>query len=206
MEPITVTGDGARRSTLVMVSGGVDSVWTLMRLLRDTDDEIFAHHVHFINEEGRHEAEAAACRALVPELRKIRPFQWSETAIDHRNMRWFGFDIMGVGFEAGICAHSFHRARGRPMDRWTIGTCAEEGHDAARFVHVEAALAANCYPNPAPPFFLLPPVPKAQEIAELGPLARLCWTCRRPLRREGGWAECGACKTCKLMAEAGAGL
>ncbi len=204
LEAITVTGDVPRRITLVMLSGGIDSVWTLYRLLKDTDDEIFAHHIHFVNEEGRHEAEAAAARAVAGWLRKhVRAFHYSETGIDHRNMRWFGFDIMGVGFEAGICARSLLLARKRPMDRWTIGTCAEEGHDAERFVHVEAVMAANCYPDPAPPFFLLPPVPKAQEVAELGPdLAALCWTCRRPKRKpEGGFAECGKCKTCKLMAE-----
>ncbi|MDF2235900.1 hypothetical protein P2H44_25400 [Albimonas sp. CAU 1670] len=198
----TAAPETGGRTTLVMLSGGIDSVWTLMRLLRDTGDTVYAHHVHFLNEEGRHRVEAEACRAIVAHLaERFRSFRYSETAIDHRRMRWYGYDIVGVGFEAGICAHSYHLAQGRPMDRWTIGTCLEEGHDAERFVHVEACVAANCHPNPAPAFFLVPPVSKAREIEDLGPeLAGLCWTCRRPQPRPGGgWLECGACKTCRLM-------
>lgn len=207
-EGIAVTGDApqtSRRATLVMFSSGVDSTYALVKLLRETDDEIFAHHVHFINEESRHQVEAERARRIVRHcIQTIRHFNYSETSIDHRNMRWFGFDIMGVGFEAGICAHSFLRARRYPFSRWTIGTCVEEGHDAERFVHVENAVAANCYPNPAPPFELLPMVTKAEEIAYLGPeLAEMCWTCRRPVTRaDGTLAECGDCKTCKVMAEA----
>ncbi|WP_339949290.1 hypothetical protein [uncultured Albimonas sp.] len=89
-------------------------------------------------------------------------------------MRWSGYGIMGVGFEAGICAHAFHDARGRPMDRWTIGACLEEGHDAERFAHVEACVAANCRPTPPPGFFLAPPVTKAREGADLGPELAPC--------------------------------
>lgn len=210
MTAITVTGDAPqsqpqRRATLVMFSSGVDSTYALVKLLRETNDEVFAHHVHFINEENRHQVEAERSRALVKHLTAtIRHFNYSETSIDHRNMRWFGFDIMGVGFEAGICAHSFLRARHYPFSRWTIGTCTEEGHDEKRFAHVENAVAANCYPNAAPPFFLLPMVSKAEEIAYLGPeIAELCWTCRRPVKQaDGALAECGACETCKVMAAA----
>lgn len=196
-------GRKAKRATLVMFSSGIDSAYTLVKLLRETDDDIYAHHVHMVNVEGRHEVEARRSRAIVEHCtRNVRKLNYSETTIDHRNMRWFGFDIMAVGFEAGIVAHSFHRARGRPMDRWTIGTCLEEGHDEERFAHVLAACAANCYPTRPPPFFLLPLVPKAEEIAYLPEaVADLCWTCRRPVREGGGEPrECGTCKTCRLMA------
>ncbi|MEL6793869.1 MAG: hypothetical protein AAFP78_10465 [Pseudomonadota bacterium] len=209
MADIAVTGDvapnGPRpRATLVMFSAGVDSAYTLVKLLRETDDEVFAHHVHFINEEGRHQIEAERARAIIRRCAEtIRHVNYSETSINHRNMRWFGFDIMGVGFEAGICAHSFLRARRYPFSRWMIGTCLEEGHDEKRFQHVEAMVHGNCYPNPAPPFEMLPMVSKAEEIAYLGPeIAAMCWTCRRPVKTKTGFAECGTCETCKVMADA----
>ncbi|MBL8582116.1 MAG: hypothetical protein JNL61_07825 [Rhizobiaceae bacterium] len=195
-------GTPRRRATLVMFSAGIDSTYTLVRLLQETDDEIYAHHVHMVNVENRHEVEARRSRAIAEHCMKtIRKFHYSETSIDHRNMRWFGYDIISVGFEAGIVAHSFHMARKRPMDRWTIGTCEEEGHDEERFAHVLAACAANCYPTPPPAFFLLPLIPKAEEIAYLPrPVVELCWTCRRPVAQaDGPPAECGTCKTCKLM-------
>ena len=208
MNDISVTGDAKaarKRATLVMFSGGVDSAYTLVKLLRETDDEVFAHHIHFINEEGRHAVEAERARRIVKHcLDTIRPFNYSETSIDHRNMRWFGFDIMGVGFEAGICAHSFLRARRYPFDRWMIGTCLEEGHDETRFAHVEAMMRGNCYPYPPPRFELPPMASKADEIAYLGEeIAAMCWTCRRPVKTTGGgFAECGACETCAIMATA----
>lgn len=209
MSGIVVTGDAPkparRRATLVMFSSGVDSTYALVKLLRETDDEIFAHHVHFINEEGRHKVEAERARRIAEHCTKtIRRLNYSETSIDHRNMRWFGFDIMGVGFEAGICAHSFLRARGYGFARWTIGTCLEEGHDERRFAHVENVVRANCYPNPAPPFELLPMVAKAEEIAYIGDdLAEMCWTCRRPVTlADGAIGECGECATCEVMAAA----
>jgi hypothetical protein len=191
-----------RRATLVMFSAGIDSTYTLVKLLQETDDDIYVHHVHMVNAEKRHEIEAKRSRAIAEHCMKtIRKFNYSETSIDHRNMRWFGYDIISVGFEAGIVAHSFHMARKRPMDRWTIGTCEEEGHNEERFAHVLAACAANCYPTSPPEFFLLPLIPKAAEIAYLPrEIADLCWTCRRPMRgADGKPTECGTCKTCKLM-------
>lgn len=159
-----------RRATLVMFSAGVDSTYTLVKLLRETGDEVFAHHVHFINEEGRHEAEAARARAITRYCAaRIRAVNYSETSIDHRGMRWCGFDIMGVGFEAGICAHSFLYARRYGFDRWMIGACKEEGHDEDRFAHVLNVVAANRHPNPPPRFEMLPMVSKAEELAYLGP-------------------------------------
>lgn len=199
---MTETGKPRRLATLVMFSAGIDSTYTLVKLLQETDDEIYAHHVHMVNVEKRHEVEARRSRAIADHCMKtIRKFNYSETSIDHRNMRWFGYDIISVGFEAGIVAHSFHMARKRPMDRWTIGTCEEEGHNEERFAHVLAACAANCYPTPPPPFFLLPLIPKADEIAYMPrPVVDLCWTCRRPVAGvDGNPRECGTCKTCRLM-------
>jgi hypothetical protein len=191
-----------KRATLVMFSSGVDSTYTLVKLLQETDDDIYAHHINLINMEERHVIERERSRAIVMWCNEhIRKVKYSESSIDHRGLKWFGFDIMTVGFEAGVIGHSFHMARGRPMDRWTIGTCLEEGHDDVRFAHVLNCCAANCYPRPAPAFFLLPLIPKAEEMAYLPrPVLDLCWTCRRPVAQPGGGvAECGTCKTCVLM-------
>lgn len=187
-----------------MFSSGVDSTYTLVKLLRETDDTIYAHHIHMINQENRHEVEAARSRAIVQWCSEnIRKVNYSESSIDHRQTLWFGFDIMAVGFEAGIIAHSYQLARGRPLDRWTIGTCLEEGHDQKRFAHVEACVAANSYPHTPPPFFLYPLIPKVEEMAYLPPeVLDLCWTCRRPVLVKGEVPqECGTCMTCNLMAK-----
>jgi tRNA U34 2-thiouridine synthase MnmA/TrmU len=49
---------------IVMWSGGIDSTFKLAYLLKETEYQIHAHHVHIINREGRSKQEQAACRAL----------------------------------------------------------------------------------------------------------------------------------------------
>lgn len=191
-----------RPATLVMFSSGVDSTYTLVKLLQETDDDIYAHHINMVNMEARHEVERERSRAIITWCNaNIRKVKYSESTIDHRGLKWFGFDIMAVGFEAGVLAHSFQIARKRRLDRWTIGTCLEEGHDDKRFAHVLNCCAANCYPHAAPEFFLLPLIPKAEEMAYLPrPVLELCWTCRRPVpKADGSVGECGTCKTCLIM-------
>ena len=190
-----------QRVTLVMLSGGIDSVYTLVKLLRETDDRILAHHIDMINDERRWGVEREACRAVVDYCRKAyRDFGYSESGVDHRGMRFFDFDMVTVGFEAGIVAHAYFEATGQMPDCWTIGACTEEGSHPDRWVHVEACLAANCYPNPAPPFFSLPVVSKVEECRYLpSDLLDLCWTCRRPVKTPEGYRECGVCETCQIM-------
>ena len=192
--------------TLVMMSGGVDSVYALWALLTGTDDTILVHHINFANAEGRHSIEALRSRQIVDYLSaKVRPFNYSESTIDHRGLAWFGYDIVAVGFEAGLIAHSYLRNHHRPVDRWTIGTCREEGHWQGRFRHVEACCAANCFPHPPPDFFLLPPIPKQEQIARLPEeLVALTWGCRHPVLTHRGIEACAICTTCRRLID-GAG-
>lgn len=189
--------------TLVMLSGGIDSVYSLVKLLKETKDEILVHHVDLINQEDRFRIEGKRCLEVVDYCRKnYRDFSFSQSAVDHRGFRFFGYDMVTVGFEAGIVAHSYLMAKGQPVDRWTVGTCTEEGHWEERFEHVEACVAANCFPHEPPSFFLLPMVTKREEMDYLPErLVDICWTCRTPVKTDDGVEECGECKTCKLMIE-----
>ncbi|GAB5469401.1 MAG: hypothetical protein Kilf2KO_24310 [Rhodospirillales bacterium] len=190
--------------TLVMLSGGIDSVYTLVKLLRETDDTILAHHIDLVNDEGRWVPERTACRNVVDFCREAyRDFSYSESAIDHRGLAFFGFDMVSVGFEAGIVSHSYYNATQRMPDRWTVGSCTEEGSNPGRFKHVEACVAANCFPVDPPVSYSLPIVSKKEEMSYLDiDLLRRLWTCRRPIEVEDGYRECGLCKTCELVAHA----
>ena len=88
-------------SSVVMISGGIDSVAVLKRLLEETDEKIYAHHVHIKNNEGMHnikryKAEALALRKIIPYMKKnFRDFHYSESTIDTRqicNLRKGVFD------------------------------------------------------------------------------------------------------------------
>lgn len=190
-----------RKTTLVMLSGGIDSVYTLAKLLSDTDDDILVHHVHMMNNEGRYRAEATSCEQIVSFCRShYRDFRYSFSGVDHTGLLCPGFDMIIIGFEAGVVSHSYFAASGKMPDRWTVGSCLEEGGWPDRWKHVEACAAASCYPKTPPPFYSLPIIPKLEEIDYLPPeLLGMCWTCRTPLLDEGKFIECGTCKTCKLI-------
>jgi len=209
-----ISGQNRKQVTLVMLSGGIDSVYVLQRLLRESDDEIIAHHIHFVNREGRHKAEAMACKRIVAHFRQAyRTFHYTESTIDRRRFESFGMDDMCTGFEVGIVSNSFQLTRGHPIDRWTSGTCLEEeleyygGTEIERFEHVLNAAAASSYPSPAPRCFQLKIIPKREQLDYMGnKVVDLCWTCRTPVWGEDGTpSECGTCKTCTLMAKIRAG-
>ena len=79
-------------SSVVMLSGGIDSVAVLKRLLEETDEKIYAHHIHLKNNEGAHnikryKAEALTLRKIVPYMKKtFRDFHYSESTIDVRQL------------------------------------------------------------------------------------------------------------------------
>ena len=191
---------------LILFSGGIDSTYVLAQKLRETDDTIIAHHVHMVNFENRHKAEAEACRAIVDYCQtNYRDFQYSETLVNRSTMKTPGFDVLTVSFEAGIVSSNIMIQLGRVPDYWTMGLNKEEYEEvsdvsAGRLDHMIAACAAGCFPN-KPPEYVRPVIqPKRELIEYMGPeLSQLCWTCRKPVETENGFAECGKCKTCKLM-------
>jgi len=201
---------GSGRSvTLVMFSGGIDSTHLLWHLLTETDDVVLAHHVHLINAERRHPAEARACKAIVTHLKdRHRDFFYTESAVDRSRFKVFGTDVITVAAEGGIAASNFLADTGVMPQRWTLGINAEEAaevsdHAVKRLPFVLAAMSASTWPNTPPRYFRPAIKPKAQLIAEIGDdLASLCWTCRRPVwADDGAWRACGKCKTCTLMRE-----
>lgn len=198
-----------KQVSLVLFSGGIDSTYSLIKLLSESDDEIVAHHVHLRNREGRHRAEAEACRKIVEYCKsRFRDFQYIETALERQRHAYFGLDILSVVFEAGFVHKSFQAIAGYPVDRWTLGFCTEERLErredpdrVERFGHIMNLMHGACYPLDPPRFFQLPVLSKAAQIDYLGPtLTAMCWTCRRPVPKStGGFAECGKCKTCLVM-------
>ena len=197
-----------KQATLVMFSGGIDSVYTLTKLLRESSDDIIAHHIHFLNQENRHRAEAAACRNIVDHLQQTeREFIYTESAIDRRRFRVFGSDDMAVAFEVGIVSQSHLFDRGYIIDRWTAGICLEEeldefgAEDVEKMEHLLNCTSASSYPNESPRFFQLAIIPKKDQMEYMGQqLVDLCWTCRAPVwQDDGAPRECGRCKTCELM-------
>ena len=88
--------------------------------------------------------------------------------MDHRSYTFFGYDMVAVGFEAGLAAQSYLCRKSRPIDRRTAGACVEEGIAMqGRWPHVLACCAANSYPHETPAHLELPAVTKQEEVDSL---------------------------------------
>lgn len=186
-------------SSLVMLSGGIDSTYYLAKVLQETDQPVHAHHIHLVNHEGRHEVEAQSCKKIVEFCRtNYRWFDYSESTTI-RHAEGLGADIMTVALEAGIVASNM-----RPFPKWwMVGDCLEDRDNSlygpTRRGHIEAVMAAACFPNKAPIYKVFQVKPKKELMAYLGPeLTALCWGCRTPLDGK----PCGECRTCNHLREA----
>lgn len=211
------SADFTKRHSLLMFSGGIDSLYVLHQLLTTTDDVVWAHHVNLINPEGRHRAEAVACMNIVKYcLEHYRAFRYTQSTVDHSAFRLFGRDVTVVAFEAGVVIQNAHAVYQRGFDRWMLGYCKEESEEVVgdqpvassnRRNITESVVELSAHPMTAPKLHSQTLIAKQAQMEAMPPeLVRLAWTCRTP-RWEGELAhQCGVCKTCKLLAPIRASL
>ena len=69
-----------KKSSVLMLSGGVDSVAALKYVLVETDKLLYVHHIHLKNNEGydypRYRKESESVKRIVPYMKKtFRNFQ-----------------------------------------------------------------------------------------------------------------------------------
>lgn len=184
---------------LVMWSGGIDSTYILAKLLEESSDAIFAHHIHLVNKEKRHISEHKSILSLVPKLREIRDFHYSESVVQHLYPTGLPYDMAVVCFEAGVIMKSIRMGERYIIDQWMIGTHESEGHWQERFdILLGGTKAAHWDKDPKfyepPPFKLHDLVSKKEEIQYLKDLDIYdhCWFCRTPVNG----MSCGSCNTC----------
>lgn len=193
-----------------MLSGGIDSLYSLHHLLTTTTDDVWVHHVHLVNREGRHRAEARACSDIVAWCRQhLRPFRYTESTVDHAALELSGRDVLWVALEAGLIAQNAWPVAHKHLDRWVLGYCLEESEEVVagetvsasnRRAIIETAVHVTAHPIAPPPLAKLPLIAKHEEVEAMPPaLTALAWTCRTPQVFESEFVECGTCKTCQLM-------
>lgn len=192
-----------KQATLLMFSGGLDSVYSLYKLLTETDEELLVHHIHLRNKENRHIVEAQSCERVIAYCRKhCREFEYSESTVDHRTLSIFGLDMLIVSYMAGVVARNYGEQTGKCVSRWICGNCLEEGNgNPEHSVHLNNICSASSYPFKGPICEALLPLISKEEQARYLPveLALAAWCCRRPIWSVNGPLECGTCHTCEIM-------
>lgn len=188
------------KRVLVLWTGGVESTSLLLWALCEPGLQVHAHHVRLDNPERRQCAESTSIGMLLPHLRKVRPFVFTQSSLSMGDGIVTGWDAEVVypigravarhhGCEQvlrGWCAEDeWLRAEGHAITPWPgkvkkrFEQIAEDalGHDAARLA----------------PWLPLYAQPKAWHWERLGGLAALTWSCRRPV---DGHTPCGKCHAC----------
>ena len=196
-------------TTLVMFSGGMDSTAMLVKLLTQSKDELRVHHIRMVNREGRAEAERAAVEAILAWCRRrYRAFRYSESGLDFASLEAIPIDYLSIAYVA--CQVAIDTPG---CDRIAVASLSRDTDIANRsrrqrevFDVMYACYRARKLGEPQVEWIY--PVydcTKAQ-IAEILPpeLMSLTWSCRRPVKKPGGWAPCGTCKAC--LARAGVSL
>ncbi len=192
-------------TTLVMLSGGLDSTAMLVKLLAETQDNLRVHHIRMANREARAEAEQAAVERIVAWCReRYRPFRYSESALDFAELEAIPIDYLCVAFVA--CQVAIDTPGCNRVAVASLARDTDVENRSARQRRVFDAMY-ECYRYRKlgePEVQWIYPVYHAtkRELAAALPreLVELSWSCRRPMRAGEGLRPCGACKACLARA------
>ena len=204
-----------------MLSGGVDSVALLKKLLEETDEDIYAHHFHLKSFENTYfkKAEAKALRKIVPYMKKaFRDFHYTESSIDVRQIsNLVSHDEKDSRF-AYIPEHIYYNLLGGVLakitksDKLYSGICKEDfkgmhfgGLEEYSFENREKFIMRPIINSTSYPHKILNsdtrfknPLSKRQAIEYVGEeLMKMVWYCRFPVKENNKFMSCNECRSCK---------
>jgi 7-cyano-7-deazaguanine synthase in queuosine biosynthesis len=182
-------------STILQLSGGIDSAYVLWDWLKSNPDKYcLVHHIVLINRENRHEKEIEAVDKILRWLDSIglNNYFFIQNTFDYGNMTELIYDVEVCGFLAGVLLRAnrwnnidnilltqYDRNTPREMSRRQI-LRSTVGRDI-NFVYKLTSMTK-------------------QQVIEAMPeeLFELCWYCRTPHNNR----KCGNCMTCRAVERA----
>lgn len=197
-----------QKPALVMLSGGIDSVYVAYKALSEGRD-LRLHHIHLRNAEGRWEAEARAVKRALAWYRKngLTNFRYTESTIDFGTLNWLPKDYASYAYVIG---HIMSDPKSRHMNSFlhprhsdafntkhgkvTFDQARKSADDmlttipsiiARREIHMEQPVIG---------------MTKAEIIDDCpADLLKLAWYCRRPVKAGNTHRTCGNCFTCSQV-------
>ena len=196
---------------LLMLSGGADSAAVLIKLLSETEEQVFAHHIIIADRESttRYKAEDLACDHVVAYCRRrYRDFVYTKSLWDFP-LPYFGWNLTLCAFVGARVIRSFPAAR---IARYAVGVIDEphtlgmwkERVEEARATFYAGLVTARLQYQPE----IVWPVShmtKRQILDFLPPeVVDMVSFCRNPGELGAGrYRPCGECISCKTRKEAG---
>ena len=207
--------------SLLMWSGGPGSTHALLRLLRETEDEVIVHHLHLhagppaagSGHRCAHQAKAVS-RLLPPLQSRERAFVYEESRVDLSALGPRASDHAALAWMAAqsALAHAltpFDRivfGHGAHARRWQPDTYA----NAHSRLVTQRIIRGVWECDDVPHLYLFSPRPtRREQLSYLGgELAEHTVCCERPVARERGFAgmELEACDVCAGCVERGRAL
>ena len=198
-------------ATLLMLSGGADSAAALVKLLTETDELVFAHHIINRDRESptRFVAEHLASQRIAQYcLEHYRKFTYSHSAWDFQ-LPYFGWNLTLAAFVGARVVRSFP---GAGIDKFALGvideprTLGQWDERVREFTATfEAALITAKLKTIPEIVFPVGHMTKRDVIQFLPrDLLEMVSFCRNPLPQgQDRFAPCGKCISCETRKEAG---
>ncbi len=182
-------------TTLLQLSGGIDSAYVLWKWLKENPDKYcLVHHIVLINREKRHEKELEACDKILRWLdsQGLNNYFYIQNTFDYGNMTEVIWDVEICGFLAGVLLRA---------DRWKnvdnilltqYDRNTEREMSRRQILRTTARRNINF-------IYKLDTMTKQQVIEDMPKeLFNICWYCRTPINGR----KCGNCMTCKTVERA----
>jgi 7-cyano-7-deazaguanine synthase in queuosine biosynthesis len=186
--------------SLVMLSGGIDSVAVLATLLTETEHQVHAHHIELSNRDNRQQAENDAVADVVDYCwQHYRDFSFSTSKSEFK-ITQRGYDLIFTMFHAALVSISsvpgydfvmtghFQTSKLRAMyGQQMLDSCFLRDSAKPRWIRPLDALTDEKHIK----IDIYRSVPDE--------LAALSWSCRKPVETDGELVPCGCCYACRNL-------
>ena len=184
---------------LVMLSGGVDSTAALVKVLSETGDDLFVHHIYLKNDMRRERPELVAVDKIVQYCQeKYRPFNFTMSYLDLSFMKNnVQPDVYSVTYMSALIIRQFPE-----IDCVIVSAIADDSLNPE--MEERRIVSRHIFKS----FFLGRQMPHVdmplanmtkEQVIDILPseLLELTWSCRKPkIDRDNNYIRCGKCHTC----------
>jgi 7-cyano-7-deazaguanine synthase in queuosine biosynthesis len=180
-----------KTTTLIQLSGGVDSTYVIYDWLKNNPNEkCIIHHINIKNHEGRIEKEREAVKKIISwfKANKLDNFTYLESSFDYGNVGYIIKDVEVCSMFLGIIVRNKKWVDLKRIVQSLYKPNGGERHERARKI-----LDVVGYNKKLEVLYPLEKITKKDVINKMPKdLFELCWWCRKPVNKE----PCKVCATC----------